>query len=237
MNNSGTVDAESGTLSLSGGGTIDGQFYAASGAAVTFDGTFTSGAAPLLGGPGVFQFTGGTLTLLNDAIPNLQMLGGTLVLGPAFQGGSITNLTLTGMTLTGTNTVAGNGVMNWSGGAVAGSLTVASNAVLNIGGSGTKQLQGPLTNAGTVVWTGSGGLQVFYAPSSYYGRSTIWLARCSTCRATPPCFITAATSSSTTRGHCARARARARPISTRIEQLGHGGCQERDAVVVRRWNH
>ena len=117
----------------------------------------------------MFQFTGGTLTLLNDAIPNLQMLGGTLVLGPAFQGGSITNLTLTGMTLTGTNTVAGNGVMNWSGGAVAGSLTVASNAVLNIGGSGTKQLQGPLTNAGTVVWTGSGGLQVFYAPSSYYG--------------------------------------------------------------------
>ena len=57
----------------------------------------------------MFQFTGGTLTLLNDAIPNLQMLGGTLVLGPAIQGGNITNLTLTGITLTGTNTVAGKG--------------------------------------------------------------------------------------------------------------------------------
>src|ERR1017187_7705929 len=92
LNNTGLVEADAGTLALETGGIIDGQYQAVAGATILFSGSFTSGSAPLLTGPGAFLFTGGTLTLLSDLIPNLQLLGGTLALGPAFQGGSITNL-------------------------------------------------------------------------------------------------------------------------------------------------
>ncbi len=73
-------------------------------------------------------------------------------LGPAFQGGSITNLNLPGATLAGTNTITGTATL---GGGFTGVLTVASNAVV-IGLSGTSQ--GALTVAGgaTVSWTNSG---------------------------------------------------------------------------------
>jgi hypothetical protein len=169
VNNTGTVDAETGTLSLRGGGTIDGQFHAAAGAAVAFDGgNYTGGSAPQFTGAGAFKFNSGTLTLLNNLVPSLQMLGGTLILGPAFQqGGSITNLPLAGMSLTGTNTVTGT--MNWTAGNISGALTVAGGAVLNLGGSGALNLYGTLTNAGTVVATNTGNLRLWYSPPTYYG--------------------------------------------------------------------
>jgi hypothetical protein len=160
--NTGSVDVESGTLAFVSSGTIDGQFYAAAGATIVFNGNFATGNALLLNGPGAFQFNGGTLTLMKDVIPNLQMLGGTLLLGPAFQGGSITNLTLTGIILAGTNVVTGT--LNWTTGPMQGSLTVASNGVLNISGSAEKDLYCPITNSSTVAWTGTGVLRAFYYP-------------------------------------------------------------------------
>src|SRR5207247_6525333 len=95
--------------------------------------------------------------------------GGTLYLGPSFQGGSITNLTLSAMTLQGPASVsgtlnlaaglsgnlmlAGQGVLNWTGGRIYGSVTVASNGVLNVSGLGQAQfLAGVLTNFGRVNW-------------------------------------------------------------------------------------
>jgi len=168
FSNTGSVDVESGTLAFENSGIIDGPFYAAAGTTNLFSGSFSNGNAPLLNGPGVFQFTGGTLTLTKDLIPNLQMLGGTLLLGPGFQGGSITNLTLTGMTLAGTNVVTGT--LNWTTAPMRGALTVASNGVLNISGSAEKDLYCPLTNSGTVTWTGTGHLRVFYYPgANLYG--------------------------------------------------------------------
>ena len=166
LNNTGSVDVESGTLAFENNGIIDGQFYAAAGATNDFSGSFSSGNAPLLNGPGAFLFSSGTLTLTQNLIPNLQMLGGTLLLGPGFQGGSITNLTLAGMTLGGTNVVTGT--LNWTAAAMQGALTVASNGVLNISGSAEKDLYCPLTNAGTVNWTGTGHLRVLYYPGIYY---------------------------------------------------------------------
>src|ERR1035438_6199705 len=95
------------------------------------------------------------------------MLGGTLIVGPAFQGGSITNLTLAGITLASTNTVSGT--MNWSAGNISGALTVAGGAVLNVGGSGTLNLYGALTNAGTVVVTNTSDVRLWYSPPTYTG--------------------------------------------------------------------
>ena len=60
--------------------------------------------------------------------------------------------------------------MNWTSGQLGAgaTLTVATNGVLNMGGSGTLQLFGALTNAGTVNWTGTGNLEI-YNGYSYTG--------------------------------------------------------------------
>ena len=151
--NSGTVAGLLGTLNFSGGGTLAGTFQASSNAIINFSGgSFTNSAPVSIIGPGSIQLTGtGTLFLLSDMIANLSLAGGTVDLGPAFQGGTITNLTISGATLTGTNTVTGT--FNWNNGViVGGSLTVASNGVMNINGSTTLFLECPLTNFGTVTW-------------------------------------------------------------------------------------
>ena len=78
------------------------------------------------------MFSGGTLTLQQTVAPQLQLTGGAVTLGPAFQGGSITNLTLAGSLLSGTNTVTGT--LNCLSGTVGGgALTVATNGVLVLG--------------------------------------------------------------------------------------------------------
>ncbi len=173
---SGTVTNLGGTIIFENGGTIAGGFYADAGAVISFGGgNYTATGTPL-SGPGLFEITGGNLTLANDVIPNLLFAGGDLFLPAGFQGGTITNLTLSGMLLEGTNTVTGvfncgngfNGsllvapgaMMNWTGGMSTGPLTVASNAVLNITGNGAVNVGQPLTNAGTVNWTGNAGIEV-----------------------------------------------------------------------------
>jgi hypothetical protein len=157
--NSGSVTGLQGTLNFNGGGTLAGNFTAASGAAITFSGGYFTNSTPVaINGPGTFQLTGNaSLTLLADAIANLPLVGGTVYLGPAFQGGTITNLTISGATLAGTNTVTGT--FNWNSGTIAGGpLTIASNAAMNINAVNTLYLQNPLTNWGTVTWTNTGSL-------------------------------------------------------------------------------
>ena len=167
--NSGSVTALQGTLSLNDGGTLSGAFTAGTGAAINFaSGGFTNSGPVSINGPGAVQLTGGTLTLLTDIITNLPLTGGTVDVGPAFQqGGAVTNLTIDGATLGGTNTVTG--ILNWNNGTIAGPLTIATNGVLNINGSTTMFLAGALTNAGTVIWTGTGSLDVENGASLYYG--------------------------------------------------------------------
>jgi hypothetical protein len=151
FNNDGVVLAQTGTINFNTGGRIESAFSAAAGAKINFNGgTFSYNTPPTLSGPGLISFTGGTLTLLSDVVPNLQMTGGSLVLSPAFQGGVITNLTLNGSTLQGSYVVAGTltsadgatgnmvvtngGTYNWNGGTISGSLDVAGGAVVNWGG-------------------------------------------------------------------------------------------------------
>jgi len=79
---------------------------------------------------------------------------------------------LTNCTIADAETVAGT--INWGSGVLSqtGSLTVAPNGVLNLAGSGTIQLEGPLTNNGTVNWL-SGPVQVLNNNGvTYFG--AIW---------------------------------------------------------------
>ncbi|HEV2327686.1 MAG TPA: hypothetical protein VGY56_02730 [Verrucomicrobiae bacterium] len=167
--NSGSVTALQGTFNFYGSGLLAGTFTAGAGTAIDFgaggNGNFTNSVPVSINGPGTVQLTGGTLTLLKDVIPNLGLTGGTVDLGPAFQGGTITNLTIDGATLTGTNIVTG--AFNWDNGTISGGpLTIAKNAVLNINGNTTLLLQSPLTNAGTVNFAGTGGLDIQYGGST-----------------------------------------------------------------------
>src|SRR5450759_1177660 len=139
FNNSGSVTALQGTLSLGGGGTLAGTFTANNAASILFSGgNFTNSVLTTISGPGVVRLTGGNLTLLTDVMANLPLVGGNLILGPGFQGGTITNLTLSGSTLLSTNTVTG--ALNWNGGVLAAPLTIATNGLLTLSGGATHYL-------------------------------------------------------------------------------------------------
>jgi hypothetical protein len=180
FNNSGTVNVLQGTLSFKGGGVMESVFLASFGATINFNsGAFVYNMPPTMTGAGTFQITGGTLTLASNTIPNLQLAGGTITLGPNFQGGTITNLTLTAGTLNGNNIVSGTlnvsatmpggltvlsgATANWSGGSISGPVNVASGGALNITGNSSKSLWNALTNSGTVTWSGTANLQVDYS--------------------------------------------------------------------------
>lgn len=175
--NSGTVIGGQGNLTFAAGGTIQGAFMAAFGATIDFGtGAFVYNTPPTVTGAGTVALTGGSLTLLNDIIPNLQLQGGMVTLAPSFQGGAITNLTISGGTLLGNNIVGGlfnvsatlpgslaiqtGSTVTWTGGTMQGPVNVASGAALNIAGGNGKFLWGPLTNSGTVTWTGAGNFDV-----------------------------------------------------------------------------
>ena len=188
--NLGAVEVLSGTLQFNGGGQLDGTFNAATNTAISFNGgTFTYTPPSHFEGPGQYRLTGGTLAGLNEVIPNLQLLGGTVTLTPTFQGGVITNLSVNGTTLSGSNHVAGvltvgnstvsgpltldtgatlntwgtlsgpvvvspGAVFNWYAGTVGTWLWVQSNGVANLLGGTGKDMNGTLTNAGTVRMSG-----------------------------------------------------------------------------------
>ena len=141
-----------GTYFASAGATI--QFVAADIANQNEAPQLTLGTPLVLNGSGQYQLLSGYLYLPTDAPPpNLELLGDTLQLGPDFQGGAITNLTLDGMrllnalpitgTFTATNSniatnlvVANGGVFSYEGlGLLNGTVAVGSGGVFNVIGS------------------------------------------------------------------------------------------------------
>jgi hypothetical protein len=82
----------------------------------------------------------------------------------SFQGEVVSeNLLWNGASLAGTSTLSG--IANWSGGILesGASLTVATNGHLLISGSSLKYLNGSLTNAGTVIFGGTGDWRFNYS--------------------------------------------------------------------------
>ena len=158
--NTGLVDAQSGIVRFSAGGTLGGTYNTDAGSFIEFiAGTFTETGVVTVTGAGITRQNGATV-ILNDRIANLVLIAGNVVLVPAFETtGKIQSLQLDGASLIGSNTVTGTLVMN--GGIIpAGStLTVAPGGTFNVGAPGLT-LNGPLTNSGTVNWSGAGNINI-----------------------------------------------------------------------------
>jgi hypothetical protein len=99
-----------------------------------------SGAAVPVSSDDAYITNNGTFTVTSDAGASFD----TLTLG----GGS------------------GTQSLNWSSGSLSGSTTIGTNGAVNLVGSGTKSLQGAITNYGQMVWaSGSGTTWNWYGAS------------------------------------------------------------------------
>ena len=178
FNNYGTVEIQSGTLSLVGGGLNDGTMDMAAGTTLNLSGgTFTSSAGSSITGAanltvsgavanlaglvnlgGNHTFTFGTANLTGNYIctNNTVTISGATA---NFSGtGTVTPavLNLSGGALSGNQVVTVLGQMNWTGGTMSGSgrTIIPPGATLDINGTGTKTLSGGriLENGGTTFW-------------------------------------------------------------------------------------
>jgi len=187
-NSQGTVTNLSGMLTLGLFQTnLTGTYFASAGATIQFVGAdiandnsapqLTLGTPLVLGGSGQYQLTSGYLYLPANVPTNLELLCDTVELGPNFQGGAITNLTLVGAvnygidsiellntlpvtgTLTVTNceiatnvVVTGGGVFAYEGtGFLAGTVTVDSGGIFNVINPGGNMYDDIRLNQGAIV--------------------------------------------------------------------------------------
>jgi len=151
-NTGGTVVATVGTVVFTGGSNLGGSFQAAAGAEVQFNsGTYNwSGTANFSGN---VQFTGGTVNV-TASVTSLAASFVTITgLSNIVSGAYLTNCTIA-------DAERIKGTVYWTDGTInnGASLTVASTGVLNLGsGNGNYfDISGPLTNNGTVNWSGGG---------------------------------------------------------------------------------
>ena len=178
FNNYGTVEIQTGTLALSGGGTHTGTFEVPTGTTLSFSGgphstsvgstiagagafTISGSAVATLDGlinvTGTNRFNGGTANINGNYICTNNALAissgtanfnGSGVVSPAF-------VTMSSGTLSGSQNVTVLNQMDWSGGSMSGSgwTIISAGATLNVPGS--PNLNGRnLENAGTVIYTG-----------------------------------------------------------------------------------
>ena len=143
--NNGVVNLSTGTTNrLANGGSASGTFTAPVTALVEWTGgTFTLNPGAQLSGAGLYRLNGGNVTANVDlAVENLDLVS-------AFS------------TLSGMSAVSVATLMNWPAGTMSGGgrTIIGPEAVMNLGSSSTPGLSSrTLENAGTVFWTGSGGV-------------------------------------------------------------------------------
>jgi uncharacterized repeat protein (TIGR01451 family) len=164
FNNGGTVEAQSGTLQLTGDGDHSGAFDVASGAVLQFsDGTHILDASATIAGAGDVTFSSGT-NIISGTITGLSGLlslsGGTLYLDGS---ASVPAVRLSSGTLGGSSILTVTEVMTWTGGTMTGSgmTVIAAGADLGLSGGYGKSLDGRvLDNQGTVTMVGTGNLDL-----------------------------------------------------------------------------
>ena len=176
--NTGTISVLSGTLSpVAGGTSTGGHFVVASGATYLLNGdnTFTvigtqtgtgAGTALLRSGtlvigvggaafnfdPGLFQWTGGTIT--GGSFGNagsMNWTGGTLGASDTINNSGALNWG--GGTVPATSSIVTSGSMNWSGGTISPGATLTNSGTLTVDGPSSNILGGTLANSGTLNWT------------------------------------------------------------------------------------
>src|ERR1022692_344310 len=126
FDNNGVINVESGDLSLGGGGYgSNGSFTTAAGSVIDFNGGafFFNGNLALLGG-GTNRVSGATVTFNYGT--------NTIGAGSTFE--------IASGSVKGTNTVAGVGTVNWSGGTIAAMLTLQANIACNLTGANDRTL-------------------------------------------------------------------------------------------------
>ncbi|HUA66450.1 MAG TPA: hypothetical protein VME24_11420 [Alphaproteobacteria bacterium] len=182
FNNYGTVDIQTGTLSVSYGGVNNGAMTLEAGTTFSMPfGTFTSSTGSSITGAGSLTVSGATANLaglVNLGGTNTCSGGALNLTGTCFCTNNVVNislgtanfsatgtispsvLNLTGGTLTGSDQVTVLNSMTWSSTSMSGSgkTLIASGAALNA--SSTMTLSRPLENAGHAIWTGTGTLDV-----------------------------------------------------------------------------
>jgi hypothetical protein len=172
LNNTGVIEAQSGTLTLSGGGTNAGSIFIRSNAFASLTASMSHPAGSYLGGAGEIRFTGGTHNLLGNFQPAglLSFRGGTVTVNNAIHPREsllVTNtgtlnfqtpqvlgrLEMHGSGLGGSADVTITNEMIWTGGTLSGEgrTIVKPGAVLRLGsGSSSKILSRNLENSGTI---------------------------------------------------------------------------------------
>jgi hypothetical protein len=159
-NSPGSVDVQAGALSLAGGGISTGAFHVATGATLTFAGGDHNLTGATLANEGTVDCHAGLVTFDNGITSTgaLNVSGGTLVLDGAISGS--VNMTLSGGTLDGAATVLLR-ELDWSGGSIenTGGVEVYS---FNASGT-TKKLCGgsSLTLTGEGVLAGTGSIKAY----------------------------------------------------------------------------
>lgn len=185
FNSSGTVQIQSGTLSLNAGGAETGPFTISSNATLalapgtgnfTFTpassitgGNFTVGGATAdIAGPvvvnGTNNFSGGTVSFDGGFMGNIVNISGGPVFGATvnFNGGStntnsIAALNFNGGTIGGSNLVTVTGPTTWTAGAIVGSNSLVAAGGLKMLGANLSLSGRTLVNLGAGLWTNSAG--------------------------------------------------------------------------------
>lgn len=175
FNNAGSIDVQSGTLKLSGGGTHTGSFSGTGG--LEFGGAHTLDSNSTIAVNAVV-FSSGTT---NVGGKSYTVPGGTRVTaGTANFTGSVTNpgaftisngtanisnsegvlnlptLTLSGGTLAGSSTVTVSGPLTWTGGTMSGVGTTIANTNLSLSGTNAKALNRAFNNLSAATWSDPG---------------------------------------------------------------------------------
>jgi len=186
---SGIVEAESGTLSLNGGGTFTGtssSLAAASGTTLAFSGGTFSIAGVNASGIGTLAVDGAAVTInngLNDASAILNISSGSLTLNGAstvatliISGGTLTingastaaTLTMSGGTLSGTAALTVRGTATWTGGNMSGTGTTIADGGLTLGGTTTNVTYEEFLNGWTLDNYGAATLSTYANDNGLY---------------------------------------------------------------------
>jgi hypothetical protein len=165
VNSTGTVSATSGTLALTGGGSLGGNVVATSPAAIAFpSGTYSVAGA--MSGTGTIALTGGAVTISSPfTIPTLSVTAGNATLDA---NGSANAFTMSGGTLGGSGTFTLTNGGTWSGGTMSGSgttlnpttkiLGITAPVTLNtrtLQNDGTLSLGADISGSGTLANNGT----------------------------------------------------------------------------------